>query len=848
MNGLTESLLTASMMLTVSWAVAAMFLRQVPIATPRIRQFVLAGVLLQGLMLVRMPVELPWLAPRESVAISEPLVAASISTVANADLPTWSNSGDEAALPATFVASGAPQVLRERVDFKSWLLASLLAVWFFGTLLLVLRGTFRYRKLCRLVDRLPPAPETWFDHWDSICGTADRSAPPMLVSETAGPMLVRRPRGYVLVVPREFWESLTLLERRGVLLHELAHLCRRDVWRQAFVRLAAAVHWWNPAAWWCVRHFEESAEWACDEFLAKQDPRAAKGLARSLVRLVEDVDLREPIDPALSRGLGMQSMAAPPLTQRVSRLLQPVPAGDSAMKQIIFAVLAVGLLSLSIVQFRFVAAQAPNVDEEFVEGELDVLDSETKRAMSGLRSRLELADRASSELVKLLETEAGQIALAGVLEELSDQERDLARSDALPRFIEKHFEESSSGKLTLRSASAALAEDWAGQAKTFGSSMDALSAKLKSIAGQMSNEGDTNQIAQRMLNDQHAAAALMIVELDGRVDPIQRFLDEALERILVRRGDKMIVIPNLPSEPREHLDRLEVAQEVFAEVRQELPLFASEMATPDERHERLVKAMKTPGFAAIVAFELSERIQSPSAAVEHLLMQIEEVSRDTAKGLVIREEDAWEHLGEMIELGERAETRAAEVDLRLRAIARKLDASDAATARVAKFFGADSSGKMDHVVPYVLAAEIPYADLDIAEMVGDMLSEAMEKTSSGLAIREDQAEEVSDKCSEILSACRRLRRYLRKIDSLVGKLEDQRLADSLSGSGRMVLLSEVRRHAEESATDPMQLLEKELFESAGGNKLRVKSEHGESVRELARRAEELKAELGRDDF
>ncbi|MEO1529352.1 MAG: M56 family metallopeptidase [Planctomycetota bacterium] len=848
MNEIAQGLLTASIMLTVSWAIAALFLRHVPITTPRTRQFLLAGVLLQGLMLVRLPVELPWLKPEpmESAAIDVP-EATSIS-IPHTQTPRWVTEIEVAssAPPALLASTVTPPP----VNLRAWILPSLLAVWILGTVVLIVRGVHRYRKLCRLVDRLPASPNNWFDQWEAVCRSVDRFAPPMLVSETAGPMLVRRPRGYVLVVPRAFWESLSLHERRGVLLHEIAHLCRRDVWRQAFVRIAAAVHWWNPAAWWCVRHFEESAEWACDEYLTQQDAKAARGLARSLVRLVETLDPAD-ADPTFQRGIGMQSMAAPPLTQRVSRLLTPVPTGDSAMKKIVFAVLAVGLVSLSIVQFRFVAAQPPSENETFVSEDegLDVLDGEAKRELAALKDRLDLGDNATAELAKLLEDEAGQIAMTGVLDELADRERDLARSDAFPRFVEKHFEQTSSGGYALRGSSSETASDWVRQSKTFSSSMNSLTAKLKSIGGKMSDVGEANQIAQRMMNDEHAAAALMIVELDGRIDPIQRFLDEAMERILVLRGDKLIVLPNLPREVRRQLDQFDAASRIFQEIRRELPLFADEMATPDDRHKRLVKAMKSPGLAAIISFELAERLDSPSAAVEQLLTQIEDVSYDTAKGLVIREEEAWDHLGEMLELGERAESRAADVHQRLRGIARRLDKSDPASAQLAKLFGADSSGGLiDHAIPYALAAEIPYAELDLAEMVEDMLSEAMEKTSDGLAIRDDQSEEVTEKCREILSGCRRLRRHLRKIDSVVGKLEDQQLAQALAGSGRMVLLSEMRRHAMETATDPMQLLEDELFESAGGDKLRVKPEHGESVRELVERAAELKNELGRDDF
>ncbi len=52
---------------------------------------------------------------------------------------------------------------------------------------------------------------------------------------------------------------------RGVLLHELAHLRRRDPLTMLVARLAAAVHWFNPLAWVALRALRAEQERACDD-------------------------------------------------------------------------------------------------------------------------------------------------------------------------------------------------------------------------------------------------------------------------------------------------------------------------------------------------------------------------------------------------------------------------------------------------------------------------------------------------------------------------------------------------------------------------------------------------------
>ena len=152
---------------------------------------------------------------------------------------------------------------------------------------------------------------------------------PVYLAPVSTPLLWgwRRP---VILLPGEStrWSK----ERRHLaLLHELAHLRRRDNWVALQVLAAQSVYWFHPLVWWHASRLKQQQELACDDHVL------ASGAEPSLyAELLLDIS-RNPSAPALFcamvhhsnlRGRIMNilhppSPGRPSLTSRLTRIALP---------------------------------------------------------------------------------------------------------------------------------------------------------------------------------------------------------------------------------------------------------------------------------------------------------------------------------------------------------------------------------------------------------------------------------------------------------------------------------------------------------------------------------------------
>jgi len=95
----------------------------------------------------------------------------------------------------------------------------------------------------------------------------------------------------MVVIPSWMMTETSAAELNAILLHELAHLGRRDDWTNLIQKILGALLFFHPAVWWINRRLSLEREMACDDLVLARttDPHA---YAECLVTLAEKSFLR----------------------------------------------------------------------------------------------------------------------------------------------------------------------------------------------------------------------------------------------------------------------------------------------------------------------------------------------------------------------------------------------------------------------------------------------------------------------------------------------------------------------------------------------------------------------------
>jgi hypothetical protein len=155
-----------------------------------------------------------------------------------------------------------PSVEAGKGDKSLPLQTLIIAGWLIGVSILLARLTFHQAMLAQMLCHCEPVMGN--DWASSFADAAQRlrvTRPVRLVKHTEAltPATggIWRPT-VILPVDARGW---TVSQRRSVLLHELAHVKRCDVFTQFVARIACAIHWYNPLAWYGLARCERCAKW-----------------------------------------------------------------------------------------------------------------------------------------------------------------------------------------------------------------------------------------------------------------------------------------------------------------------------------------------------------------------------------------------------------------------------------------------------------------------------------------------------------------------------------------------------------------------------------------------------------
>ena len=257
-----------SLLLGAAGCVAALFGRRTSAATRHlIWSLALVGTLLLPMASFALPDWTFTIGTAPKAAEAAPVIDRGNESVASPGTPA-----------SVTVAADVPPAGARRFNL-SW--PALIGAMYSGGVAVVLIAMFVQRSSVRRFARR--ASDVRDPEWSRLLaecarGMGVRSEVRLLRSrEQSMPMTfgIRRP---AILIPA-IAGTWTGDRRRAVILHELAHIARRDCLTQTLAFVACALYWFHPAVWWVARRLRIERELACDDrvIAAGTQPREYAG-------------------------------------------------------------------------------------------------------------------------------------------------------------------------------------------------------------------------------------------------------------------------------------------------------------------------------------------------------------------------------------------------------------------------------------------------------------------------------------------------------------------------------------------------------------------------------------------
>lgn len=174
------------------------------------------------------------------------------------------------------------------------------AVWLISTGLLAFAVAWRYRaerrRLLAGVDAKAQLPAPLVLAVSRAASRLGVPEPRTVVSrEARGPLVMGTFRP-VLVLPEGLSEALDQSRLEHVVLHELAHVKRRDALRALFCAAVQMAYWFHPLVWIATRRLGVLRESCCDRTALAYARGESEGYSRALLEVAARVagERREP--------------------------------------------------------------------------------------------------------------------------------------------------------------------------------------------------------------------------------------------------------------------------------------------------------------------------------------------------------------------------------------------------------------------------------------------------------------------------------------------------------------------------------------------------------------------------
>lgn len=392
------------------------------IRSPALHRWSSVLVLAQGWLIAPLVIAIPWYDPptvAQRVAVAQDESEVELTGLGGEEFSDRAQrdvrqTSSEEVVPA--VSANLPLA---KISAGLWSLLQL--TWLLGMLAIVVAVVASYLRFCSAATAHPRAAGNEQLQWQNLL--RETQGPPHLplrLTTAIGPLLCLLPRGYEIWIPRPYWQACSSLEQEAIVRHELSHYRHGDVWKTWLMYLLAMPQWFNPAAWWAIRNFQQAGEWLCDADASAALPQRTD-YVQALLRLVE-------LQPSatLSNTVAGQCAHAHPLLVRVRRLLSPSPCQESFMNKLLFSAAVLGVALLPLIRIELVARAAdPPASLLAVKDRMSELDGKlanVKEALAELKTR-------GAELKATLETKVAELTkLAEDPNQLSAELREKAKT------------------------------------------------------------------------------------------------------------------------------------------------------------------------------------------------------------------------------------------------------------------------------------------------------------------------------------------------------------------------------------------------------------------------------------
>ncbi|MFH1267903.1 MAG: M56 family metallopeptidase [Planctomycetota bacterium] len=264
---------------------------------------------------------------------SSPVLAARNSAPSAGDSPGYSLAGPRRDLEARRLRPAD-------------LVPLLAGAWLTGTLWVLTVTGVRIFQFQRALRAATPAPVFLRVEVEALAKRLGvrRRPKTFLVPAAISPMLWAPFGEATVLFPAKLLERLEAEGRQALLLHELAHLRRRDHRVRIVEAAATAFYWWHPVVWWARREIQLAEEACCDSWVVSEMPDRRETYAAALVEAVRFLSHPPSLLPLPTSGSSFVAMK-----ERVTTImLADSPKRLSLLGWIIVTALAAACLPLLV--------------------------------------------------------------------------------------------------------------------------------------------------------------------------------------------------------------------------------------------------------------------------------------------------------------------------------------------------------------------------------------------------------------------------------------------------------------------------------------------------------------------